>query len=86
MIQGFPEAPMSFTEIKTLRYTYPMNRKAVTQGSKFREGALSLSEGFTFTVLRELNSHRAFSPSGVLSVVQDRNVMLPSGDPVASKP
>ena len=77
---------MSLTEIKTRRNTYPMNRKAVTQGIEFREGALSLSEGLTFIVLRELNSHRALSPSGVLSVVQDRNVMLPSGDPVASRP
>ena len=60
--------------------THPKNFNAVTEGGLFCPSIL------TFIVLIVRNSHWAFSPSGVPSAVQVRNVMEPSGPPVARTP
>lgn len=60
-----------------------MNLSAVTEG--VRE-IRSPSVRLTFRVLMVKNSHFAFSPSGVPSVLHVRSTIVPSDPPVASTP
>ena len=62
-------------------FTYPTNLRAVTQGIEL----LNRLSDLTLSVLSVTNSHRAFSPSGVLFAFHVRRVIVPSGAPVAMR-
>ena len=79
--------------------TYPTNCRAVIAGGRLMmvgvEGRGDKGESnrgvagtptLAFIALRVMNSHRAFSPGGVPSVVQVLSVIVPSEPPVASTP
>ena len=68
--------------MKRERYTHPIKRRDVTQGTDALLSGPS-PDVLNLNFLRVTNSHLAFSPSGVSSAFQVLSEIVPSGEPVA---